>query len=40
MTEENIVSFIVFGFSLSLILYFWGQLVRVLTDIIETVTKR
>jgi hypothetical protein len=38
--SELIVTNIVFGFSLSMVVYFFGQLSRVLIEIIETIVKR
>jgi hypothetical protein len=38
--ETIIVSNIVLGFSFSMIMYFFGQLSRIFTEIIETTTKR
>jgi hypothetical protein len=37
---ENIVTFVSMGFGLSLLLYFWGQSVRLFTEVIEIMTKR
>jgi hypothetical protein len=40
MTDAVIVTNIVFGFSLSMILYFFGQLSRILIEIVDTIIKR
>jgi hypothetical protein len=40
ITETEIVNFIVLGFGLSMLLYFFGQLSRILTEIVETIIKR
>lgn len=40
MTEENIVSFIVLGFSISMLVYFFGQIPRLLMETVEIFTKR
>jgi hypothetical protein len=39
MTEQIIVSNIALGFGISMILYFVGQISRVLTDVIDTIIK-
>jgi hypothetical protein len=38
--ETEITSYIVLGFSLSMILYFFGQLSRVLIEIVDIIIKR
>jgi hypothetical protein len=40
INETEIVKFIVFGFSLSMVLYFFGQISRILVEVVETIAKR
>jgi hypothetical protein len=37
---ENIVTFTAMGFGMSLLIYFWGQSVRLFVEVIDTMTKR
>jgi hypothetical protein len=40
INETEIVSYIVFGFSLSMVFYFFGQISRILIEVVETLIKR
>jgi hypothetical protein len=40
MDEQIIVSNIVLGFGLSMLFFFYGQISRVFTEVIDTVIKR